>query len=137
MEIVNNITRFTKSVPRFIASKSKCKYELIVFSDASKRVYAAVAYLVCKPYGEKPFSNIIYAKAKVAALEKTTTPRLELRAIVLAVKMTQFLLKELTIRVHSIHLLSDSQIALYWIHSKRQLKTFVNNRVKLIHEAID
>ncbi|VDP54864.1 unnamed protein product, partial [Heligmosomoides polygyrus] len=104
----------------------------------SQRVYAAVAYLVCRPLNNsKPFSNIIYAKTRIETPEKSTVPRLELQAIVLAAKMTRFLLKDLTIRVHSIHWLSDSQIALYWIHSKKQLKTFVQNRVKLIHEVID
>ncbi|VDO28562.1 unnamed protein product [Heligmosomoides polygyrus] len=136
MKIAKNIAGFNTNIPRFIASKSTCRYDLIVISDASRRVYAAVAYLACRPLNSKPFSNIIYAKTRIATPEKSTVPRLELQAIVLAAKMTRFLLKELTIRVHSIHWLSDSQIALYWIHSKKQLKTFVQNRVKLIHETI-
>uniref|UniRef100_A0A183F5M6 DUF5641 domain-containing protein n=1 Tax=Heligmosomoides polygyrus TaxID=6339 RepID=A0A183F5M6_HELPZ len=136
-KIAENITGFNTDIPRFVASKSTCRYDLIVFSDSSRRVYAAVAYLVCRPLNNKPFSNIIYAKTRIATPEKSTVPRLELQAIVLAAKMTRFLLKELTIRVHSIHWLSDSQIALYWIHSRKHLKTFVQNCVKLIHEVID
>ncbi|VDP49056.1 unnamed protein product [Heligmosomoides polygyrus] len=31
------------------------------------RVFAAAAYLVCKPPQQKPFSHLIYAKAKLAA----------------------------------------------------------------------
>ncbi|VDP16081.1 unnamed protein product [Heligmosomoides polygyrus] len=134
-EIIHGISGFVGTVPRYVASTSECRYDLVVFSDASKRVFAAAAYLVCRPLRGKPFSHLIYAKAKLAVPEKTTIPRLELQALVLAVKIVRFLKKELTIQISSVQLLSDSQIALYWIHSKKQLKTFVHNRAKLIHEV--
>ncbi|VDP61465.1 unnamed protein product [Heligmosomoides polygyrus] len=111
-DIIHGISGFVGTVPRYVASTSECR-----------------------PLRGKPFSHLIYAKAKLAAPEKTTIPRLELQALVLAVKIVRFLKKELTIQISSVHLLSDSQIALYWIHSKKQLKTFVHNRVKLIHEV--
>uniref|UniRef100_A0A183GSM3 Integrase catalytic domain-containing protein n=1 Tax=Heligmosomoides polygyrus TaxID=6339 RepID=A0A183GSM3_HELPZ len=101
-----------------------------VIQDASKRVFAAA---VCRLF--QPFSHLIYAKAKLAAPEETTIPRLELQALVLDHSIIRFLKKELTIQISSVQLLSDSEIALYWIHSKKQLKTFVHNRVELIHEV--
>lgn len=70
-------------------------------------------------------------------MEGTTIPRLELQAFVLAAKMVRFLRKELTIPINSVHLFSDSQIVLYWIHSKKQLKTFIHNRVKVIQDVLD
>ncbi|VDP59207.1 unnamed protein product [Heligmosomoides polygyrus] len=86
-DIIHGISGFVGTLPRYVASTSDCRYDLVVFSDASKRVFAAAAYLVCRPLRGKPFSHLIY-------------------------------------------------IALYWIHSKKkQLKTFVHNRVKLIHEV--
>ncbi|KAK6030985.1 zinc knuckle [Ostertagia ostertagi] len=125
---------FVGNVPRFIAATGEAKYDLVIFSDASQRVYAAVAYLVCRPVKGTPFSNLIFAKAKLAVMKKTSIPRLELLGSVLAAKLVRFLRKQINIPLSSVHLLSDSQIALYWIHSNKQLKTFVNNRVKYIKE---
>ncbi|KAK6026195.1 hypothetical protein OSTOST_07885 [Ostertagia ostertagi] len=85
--------------------------------NASERAYAAAAYL---PH-----------------LEKFTIPRLELLGITLATKIVQFLIQQLTITPSSVQLLTDSQIALYWIHSNKQLKTFTNNRVRAIKEVLD
>ncbi|KAK6025558.1 hypothetical protein OSTOST_08539, partial [Ostertagia ostertagi] len=102
---------------------------------SSQRVYAAVAYLVCRPLKKQPFSNLIFAKAKLAVMKKTSIPRLELLGSVLAAKLVRFLRKQLKITLSSVQILSDSQIALYWIHSNKQLKTFVNNRVKYIKEV--
>ncbi|VDO94097.1 unnamed protein product [Heligmosomoides polygyrus] len=127
-EITQNFIGFTGTVPKYIANNSE---------DASKKVFAAAAYLVCRPPQQKPFSHLIYAKAKVAAPGKTTIPRLELKASVIAAKLVRFLRKELPIRINSVHLLSDLQIALYWIHSKKQLKTVVHHRVQNIHGVKD
>ncbi|KAK6019168.1 zinc knuckle, partial [Ostertagia ostertagi] len=83
----------------------------------------------------QPFSNLIFAKAKLAEMKKTSIPRLELVGSVLAAKLVRFLRKQLNIPLNSVQILSDSQIALYWIHSNKQLKTFVSNRVKYIKEV--
>ncbi|VDP33662.1 unnamed protein product [Heligmosomoides polygyrus] len=74
-EIAKNITEFNANIPTFITGKSTCRYDLMVYSDASRRVCTAVAYLVCRPLNQKPFSNIIYAKTRIAAPEKSTIPR--------------------------------------------------------------
>ncbi|VDP39649.1 unnamed protein product [Heligmosomoides polygyrus] len=39
-------------------------------TNASERVFAAAAYLECRPLRGKPFSHLIYAKAGLAAPEK-------------------------------------------------------------------
>ncbi|PIO53698.1 hypothetical protein TELCIR_24958, partial [Teladorsagia circumcincta] len=72
--IAEDMEGFTGSVPRFITVTGKVQYDLVVFSDASQRVYAAVAYLVCRPAKGKPFSNLIFSKAKLADMKKTTIP---------------------------------------------------------------
>ncbi|KAK5984284.1 Integrase catalytic domain-containing protein [Trichostrongylus colubriformis] len=135
-EIVQDMNGFTKNIPRFVGTSEGTKHNLVVFSDASQRVYAAVAYLVCKPNGKNPESNIIFSKTKLAVPKAATIPRLELLAAVLATKLVQFLLKELRIPLNSVHILSDSQIALYWIHSNKPLKTFVHNRVTYIRKIL-
>ncbi|KAL6734937.1 hypothetical protein Aduo_005424 [Ancylostoma duodenale] len=137
-KLVQEISTFSGTVPRFIGHTSEATYDIVVFSDASNRVCAAVAYLICRPIGTaQPYSNILMSESKLAPSGKITTPRMELLACHMAAKLSQFLRKELAIRLNSIRFLSDSQIALYWIHSKKTLKTFVNNRVKYIRAVMD
>ena len=64
-------------------------WETISFiaSDASNEAYAAVAYLKVKYKNGESSRRLVAAKTKVAPLEATSTPRLELMAAVLAVKL--------------------------------------------------
>ncbi|KAK6033090.1 Pao retrotransposon peptidase [Ostertagia ostertagi] len=118
---------FVGNVPRFITVTGKV---LVVFSDASQSVYAAL----CRSAKGEPFSNVIFSKATLADMKKTAIPQLELLGSVSTAELVRFLRKHLQVPLNSVQILSDSQIALYWIHSNKQLKTFVNNRVKIIEE---
>ncbi|VDP05813.1 unnamed protein product [Heligmosomoides polygyrus] len=130
------ITMWNRQVPRFIGIIAQSTHDLVIFSDASQRVYSAVAYLVCRPNSGGAFSNLAFSKAKLASKGGMTIPRLELMAIVLATKLARFLYKELNMHINSLHLLSDSQVALFWIHSQKPLKTFVQNRAKFINQVL-
>ncbi|KAL6726667.1 hypothetical protein Aduo_008613 [Ancylostoma duodenale] len=136
-DLVQEIDHFVGNVPRFVGHATEPNYNLVVSSDATTKVYATVAYLVCSPLSGKPTSHIIMSKSKLASPDPTTIPRMELLACYLAAKMTRFLRSELKIHLYSINFLSDSQIALYWIHSQKPLKSFVENRVKYIRNALD
>ncbi|VDO48282.1 unnamed protein product [Haemonchus placei] len=123
--------------PLLVRAKIQIKGSRIrssAFSDASRRVCAAVTYLLCKAPRENPVSNMIFSKTKLAVPKKSTIPRQELLALVPAIKSTQYLLKELKIPINTIHIFSDSQIILHWITSTKPLKTFVHNRVRYIKE---
>ncbi|VDI02885.1 Hypothetical predicted protein [Mytilus galloprovincialis] len=65
-------------------SKTATK-ELHVFSDASEKAIAAVAYLRTTDSSGEPNIGFILGKAKVAPTSGHTIPRLELSAAVLAV----------------------------------------------------
>ncbi|VDI63454.1 Hypothetical predicted protein [Mytilus galloprovincialis] len=69
-------------------SKTATK-ELHVFSDASEKAIAAVAYLRTTDSSGEPNIGFILGKAKVAPTSGHTIPRLELSAAVLAVEITQ------------------------------------------------
>ncbi|KAK5986001.1 hypothetical protein GCK32_005613 [Trichostrongylus colubriformis] len=135
--IIKDVKGFRKDIPRYINTTKNARYDLVLFYDASQRAYAAVAYLVCRPNRGQSFSSVIFSKSKLATAGKATIPRLELMAAVLAAKLVRFIRKQLNIEFESVNILSDSQIALYWIHSSKQLKTFVNNRVKYIKQVMD
>ncbi|KAK6031076.1 Pao retrotransposon peptidase [Ostertagia ostertagi] len=135
-ELVDGIEGYRCSVPRFIVHKdADSEHELLIFADASKHAFAAVAYLLSRS-GDNVQSHLLMAKARVAPLDEVTIPRLELMACLSAVLLAQFLYKELKTPIKTIRFFSDSHIALYWIHSSRPLKTFVANRVKKIRTLL-
>ncbi|VDI73490.1 Hypothetical predicted protein [Mytilus galloprovincialis] len=101
---------------------------LHVFTDASVVAYGACAYLV---KGEE--SNFVMAKNRVAPLKKLTIPQLELMAALVGGRLTSHIMSSLR-NVKKCVLWSDSQIILHWISSRKQLKTFIANRVIEIKE---
>ncbi|XP_071150458.1 uncharacterized protein [Mytilus edulis] len=75
-------------------SKTATK-ELHVFSDASEKAIAAVAFLRTTDSSGEPNIGFILGKAKVAPTSGHTIPRLELSAAVLAVEITQTIVDNL------------------------------------------
>ncbi|CAJ0603627.1 unnamed protein product [Cylicocyclus nassatus] len=135
--IVQDISGFQLSVPRYIGDTFEDAYDLVVCSDASKRVHATAIYILTRPRRGTPRSTLLFAKAKLAPPGAITIPRMELLASHMAAKTVQFLRAQLKVRFCSIKFLTDSQIVLYWIHSQRPLKTYVVNRVKYIRRVLD
>ena len=116
------------------------KLELHVFSDASEKAMAAVAYLrIVKESGSAERVYMLKAKTQVAPLGVMTIPRLEkLQSCLMAVKLMQFIEKQLDLPLAQISLWTDSSVALAWIKSKsRTLKQFVANRVASIQESTE
>ncbi|VDI77079.1 Hypothetical predicted protein [Mytilus galloprovincialis] len=73
------------------------------------------------------------AKNRVAPLKKLTIPQLELMAALVGGRLTSHIMSSLR-NVKKCVLWSDSQITLHWISSRKQLKTFIANRVIEIKE---
>ena len=71
------------------------------------------------------------SKARTAPLKQLTLPKLELKAAVLAARLSVFIKTSLNITC-TLSLWSDSQIVLYWISSQKTLKPFVSHRVEQI-----
>ena len=112
--------------------------ELHIFGDASEAAYAAVAYLKTYDIEGKSEVALMYCKSKVAPIKKVTLPRLELQAAVLAAKMLKFIKEELKMPNIKTFMWTDSTITYHWIRSSSRLyKTWVHNRVELIHEICD
>ena len=101
---------------------------LHVFADASLKAYGAVAYIQ-QDQGSPP---LVMSKSRAAPLKQLTLPRLELKAAVVAAKLSSFVKTSLNLDC-AVQLWSDSQIVLHWIASHKQLQPFVNHRVEEIH----
>ena len=79
--------------------------------------------------------RLVTAKTKFAPLEATSTPRLELMAAVLAVKLAIPMKKVLEIPEKEIFHWIDSANVLWWIKNRsRALRTFVGNRIAKIQK---
>uniref|UniRef100_A0A0N4X8N9 RNase H domain-containing protein n=1 Tax=Haemonchus placei TaxID=6290 RepID=A0A0N4X8N9_HAEPC len=125
------------TIPRLVVSRKATSdsSELCVFGDASKRVYACCAYLLCRSQSASS-SRLVMAKSHLNDFKPITIPRSELLAVHISVRLAQYVVNQLDINISSVYVFSDSQIALHWIHSSRQFKTFVQNRVKAIKDIV-
>lgn len=128
-------------IPRYIGSvytNTVKPVELHTFGDASESAYAAAAYL--KSVDEEGTSHItlLYSKTKVSPVKVISLPRLELMAAVLAAKASAYVKTSLNIPTLQFYMWTDAQVTLHWIRgSSRQYKTFVANRIQLIHQLTE
>ena len=103
------------------------------FCDASEVGYGTVSYLRLSNGKGKVRVSFAFGKAKVA-LKCTTIPRMELAAAVLPVCLDNMLRTELQLSLSDSIFWSDSMTVLQYIANKtRRFKTYVANRISLIH----
>eukprot|EP00794_Sanderia_malayensis_P018328 gene18328-biopygen12271 len=118
--------------PRWINFAKAQPVALHVFTDASKSALGVTAYLT-----QGASSFLLGSKSKLVARNKInlTIPQLELSAMFLGSQYCDTLLNILTkdFQSVSVHLWTDSEIALFWLTSKRKLKQFVQNKVDAIN----
>jgi hypothetical protein len=126
---------FSIRIPRFIGNIDG-EASLIIFTDASEKSYAAVAYLrVSSESGSS--ANLVYAKTRLAPSgTKVTLPRLELLGVTIGARMAIFLRKSLGIGI-KVYLFTDATTVLHWIKSTKKYSRFVTARLKEIKEVVD
>ena len=124
-------------IPRCLVTPDKecVSKEIHMFSDASPKAFAAVAYQRCFYKDGSKSSRIITAKSKVAPEDlKTKLPRLELMGCLLASRIAKKLKIALP-DIVNVTFWTDSAISLHWIRAESaKLKLWVGNRVKEIQE---
>lgn len=125
-------------IPRWVGiKKTSQSYSLHGFADASERAFAAVVYLRTEHENGSVQVNLISAKSKVAPLQQTTLPRLELCGALLLAKLLVKIIKALEMTTVPVHAYSDSMIAIEWINGMPiRWQTFVANRVSEIQELL-
>ena len=107
--------------------------ELHTFCDGSESAYAACTYLRIVNQKGKVHTQLLAAKSRLTPLKAMTTPRVELCAAVLAVKLDEMLRAALEIDLLPSVFWSDSMIVLSYIRSEsHRFKVFVANRVSYI-----
>ncbi|XP_062714584.1 uncharacterized protein LOC115266180 [Aedes albopictus] len=108
--------------------------QLHIFSDAGEDAYGCVAYLRYT-VGADVRCSLIGSKCKVAPLQLTSTPRLELQAAVIGARMLNTLCSSLSVLIQKRFLWVDSMTVLSWIRSdSRKYKLYVAHRVaEILH----
>ncbi len=105
------------------------KKEIVTFVDASKAAYGAVSYLRAEYEDNQVSCRLIAAKSKVAPLNPTTIPRLELMAAVLGLRLAQSIHKVMCLPIQEASFFSDSEYVLWWVRGRgRDFRSFVANR---------
>ncbi|XP_022110113.1 uncharacterized protein LOC110989793 [Acanthaster planci] len=126
-------------IPRTYTSKSLTKMrrtELCVFSDASTKAIAAVAYLRTLDNDGLIEVGFILGKAKLAPRSQPTTPRLELCAAVLAVEIVELILNEIDLTPDAVNFYCDSKVVLRYIYNEtKRFYVYVHNRVQRIRQS--
>lgn len=126
-------------IPRRYADNdhSTATVEMHGFCDASLRAYAAVLYLRVVGSNGNSTSSLLFCKSKVAPTNKSTVPRLELRAAVLLAGLVKTVCATLKIPPGEVRVWSDSSAVLHWIRSpSSKHKQFVANRISTIQELL-
>lgn len=124
-------------IKRWIQADSKTPIELVGFSDACTKAYAAVIYALIRVNGEN-IVTLLTSKTRVAPMKKVTLPRLELCAAELLSKLMKKVRKALKREVKKITYYSDSEVTLAWIRGDpNRWKTYVANRVHCIQRNSD
>ena len=85
------ISKELHELHKFKLDRQSCSstntYDLHIFCDASQKAYGAVAYLV----NESGKSTLIMSKARVAPLKKKSIPQLELTALCIGARLSQYI----------------------------------------------
>ena len=144
-EIVQILQQLSKlQIPRFVSQKdANISYQILTFCDASAKSYAAAVYLRVVSQGLVQV-NLVFSKMRLAPCDiekkrknkskQLSLPRLELLAVLIGTRVTNFVAKELRLSVAKRIILTDSQCVLYWLRSSKPLPVFVQNRVNEIRQ---
>jgi hypothetical protein len=129
---LQNITTFR--IPRCYSTDSSREVELHVFCDASKKAFAAAAYL--RIMGNNSINVcLIVARGRVAPTKPISIPRLELQAAVMGSRLASSIKQELEIRIDQTFLWTDSTTVLHWIRGNgKKVGQFESHRIGEIQE---
>ena len=106
------------------------KPSLVVFCDASRLAFGAVAYVRWKQMDGKFGIRFVAAKSRVPPLKELTIPRLELQAAVIGSRLGKTIQDESRFKFERVRYLTDSRVALAWIQGQTRIyKPFVSSRV--------
>lgn len=110
--------------------------QLHVFCDGSLQGYGACAYLRLTDTHGVVSSTLILGKSRLAPIKQISIPRLELSGAVVACRLYEKIADELEMKVDEVTFWTDSTIVLGYINNQsKRFKTFVGNRLAIIHDV--
>lgn len=138
-------------IPRWLGTSKDCQLQLHGFGDAANNAYGAVIYARVTNLKGEVRSILLAGKSKVTSIkdrptikrlklvnpneEIPTIHRLELLAALMCSKLMKQTVEACGFDKAERFMWSDSMVTLYWIKkSPLELKVYVSNRVKAIHE---
>ena len=106
------------------------------FSDASDKAYGTASYIRFASDTGNIHCTLLLGKARVAPLNRITTPRMELTAATLAVKLNHVIQRECKIQIDETFYWTDSMTVVRYVQNQSsRFHTFVANRLTIIHEG--
>lgn len=124
------------SIPRWVGFDPTGNMQWHIFCDASEAAYGAAVYLRTQNSNNEITSRLLTSKSKVAPIQKSTTPRLELMAAHLGTKLAAHVISACKLVNVPVFFWSDSTIVVHWLKKDpNQLKQFVSNRVSSIQRT--
>ncbi|XP_045023060.1 uncharacterized protein LOC123467054 [Daphnia magna] len=98
--------------------------------------FGVVIYLRAETSGEVEVSFVM-AKVRVAPIHQFSIPKMELQGALLAVRLANYLLEELTLPLSNVFFWVDAMTVVRWIHaSHRRYNVFVANRIAEILDSM-
>ncbi|XP_054870215.1 uncharacterized protein LOC118471342 [Amphiprion ocellaris] len=134
---LSDLASLSISRPYTVSSPSAAvRRELHLFSDASTKAIAAVAYLRVTDAAGNNSVRFVMGKAKLTPCPEQTVPRLELCAAVLAVELADLISTELDLSLDAVTYYLDSKVVLGYVHNEtRRFYVYVSNRVQRIRRS--
>ena len=131
VQMTSQWTEFEFPVKRNITLQ-RSDSQLHIFVDASQLAYAAVVFLRTRKENERAV-RLIFSKSRLCPIKGMSTPRLELLAMLIGVRVSKFVTKEAKLENCRQFIWSDSKCVLQWIRNKGKLQPkFVANRLEEI-----
>ncbi|CAB4022425.1 hypothetical protein AC249_AIPGENE7361, partial, partial [Paramuricea clavata] len=127
------------TVPRCLRSSddTPSEVQLHVFSDSLKQAKCAAGYLRFSYPNGNVHCSLVAARSRVAPKKRMTTPRLELDAACMAVKLALTLIEELDYHITAVTFWIDSMVVLHWIHQpSNRYRHYVAHRIVDIGEDL-
>ena len=109
------------------------KPTLVLFSDGSKNLYGACAYLRWRLLDGSFDSRLLMSRNRLAPMKQITIPRIELNGCVTSCRLRNTIEREIGIELESVIHLTDSSIVLSQIlNESLRFNVFVANRLSEI-----
>jgi len=128
------------SITRKVVCNQNSPIQIHGFCDASQEAFGACVYLRSIDNNGCVHVTLFTSKSRVAPLQPTTIPRLELCGALLLADLvaevkTELKILDIQIDASDVYLWSDSTIVIAWIKSLSLFQAYVANRLSRIREV--